>query len=284
MGRGKERDNAASVPWSELEAAIQANPQRGLGLQVPARTATASVAALPTEEPLTWLPGWTEDTTFTVSDIVSFVLWIRDPMYRGATAAVRRVMEKEEAAALLHGSEAAWKEHGSGSGGGGKARGWVRKHLEEDLRHRSGGGDPAPDAWEAVRTQRRAALLVDYICTVRGLRVALWWPEQKMVSVIGVGGEVVGLNCTSGHVLLGPGTSGWKVAATAWPALLSTAKDMTWQPAASAPAVGSMTMAQIQDAIALIKPDAPKTGNRTTLWTRLQWLRFEQSLAGTDSI
>lgn len=279
---GRERDNAASVPWNDLAAAIQANPQRSLALQVPARTATASVAALPADEALPWLPGWTEDTTFTVSDMVSFVLWIRDPMYRGATAAVQRIMEKEEAAALLHGSEAAWKEHGSGKG-----RGWVRKHLEEDLRHRSGGGDPAPDAWEAVRSQRRAALLVDYICTVRGLRVALWWPEQKVVSVIGEGNQVVGLNCTSGHVLLGPGTSGWKVPAAAWPALLATAKDMTWQPAASLPSVGSMTMAQIQDAIALLAPDAPKTGNRTVLWNRLQWLRLERSLSGivnADSI
>ena len=274
MGKGKEHDNAASVPWSDLTLAIQANPQRSLSLQVPARTATASVAALPAEEPLAWLPGWTEDTTFTVSDMVSFVLWIRDPMYRGATASVRRIMEKEEASALLHGSEAAWKEHASS----GKGRGWVRKHLEEDLRTRSGGGDPAPDAWESVRSQRRAALLVDYICTVRGLRVALWWPEQKTVSVIGVGDQVVGLNCTSGHVLLGPGVSGWKVVATAWPTLLNTAKDMIWQPAASAPAVGAMTMAQIQEAIKLLVPDAPVTGNRTVLWTRLQWLRLERSL------
>jgi hypothetical protein len=76
---------------------------------------------------LPWLPDFTEDTTFVISDAVSLALWIRDPLFRTATPSVRRAMEKEEAAFLLHSSEVAWKEKG------GKARGWVRKHLEEDL-------------------------------------------------------------------------------------------------------------------------------------------------------
>ena len=273
---GKERNFAASVPWGDIAAAIAANPQRTIGLQGQT-TAAASIAAMPAEEPLTWLPGWTEDTTFTVSDIVSFVLWIRDPMYRVATASVRRIMEKEEASALLHGSEKAWKEHANGTG---RARGWCRKHLEEDLRLRAGGGDPAPDAWEATRTVRRAALLVDYVCTVKGLRVALWWPEQKAVTVIGAGSAIVGLNCTSGHVLLGPGTSGWRIDAAAWPNLLLTAKEINWIPSAASPSIGAMTLTQIQEAIVAIQPDAVKTGGRVVLWNRLLWLRLARSLAG----
>jgi hypothetical protein len=277
---GKERSVAASVPWGDIAAAIAANQQRAVGLKGLSHAA-ASIAAIPAEEPLAWLPGWTEDTTFTVSDIVSFVLWIRDPMYRGAAAAVRRIMEKEEASALLHGSEKAWKEHAQGTG---RARGWCRKHLEEDLRLRSGGGDPAPDAWEAVRTQRRTALLVDYVCTVRSLRVALWWPEHKSVTVIGTGATIVGLNCTSGHVLLGPGTSGWHIDSTAWPALLLTATETTWMPPASAPSIGTMTLTQIQEAIAAIQPDAVKTGGRVVLWHRLLWLRLVHSLSGKTDV
>jgi hypothetical protein len=273
---GKERNAAASVPWGDVTAAIAANPQRSVGLQGQT-TAAASIAAMPTEEPLTWLPGWTEDTTFTVSDIVSFVLWIRDPMYRVATASVRRIMEKEEASALLHGSEKAWKEHANGTG---RARGWCRKHLEEDLRLRAGGGDPAPDAWDTCRTMRRSALLVDYVCMVKGLRVALWWPEQKAVTVIGTGPAVIGLNCTSGHVLLGPGTSGWRIDAAAWPNLLLTAKDINWMPPASSPSIGTMTLTQIQEAIVAVQPDAVKTGGRAALWNRLLWLRLARSLAG----
>lgn len=269
---GKERNQAASVPWGDMSAAIQANPQRSVGLTVTANTATGSVAALPAETTVEWLPGWTEDTTTSIPDIVSFVLWIRDPMYRAAAAGVRRAMEREEASALLQASEKAWRDHN------GRQRGWVRKHLEEDLRARSGGAEPAPDAWETARTARRAALLVDYVCVMRGVRVGLWWPEHHAVAVIGVGDRVVNMNCTSGRVLIG--AAGWQVAAPSWPLLLGAAKEMTWAPAACAPSMGTMTVAQIQEALMTIQSDALKTGGRLVLWNRLQWARLERSLRG----
>ena len=269
---GKERNQAASVPWGDMIAAIQTNPQRSVGLTVNPNTAAGSIAALPAETAVDWLPGWTEDTTTSIPDIVSFVLWIRDPMYRAATAGVRRAMEREEASALLQASEKAWRDHN------GRARGWIRKHLEEDLRARSGGADPAPDAWETARTQRRAALLVDYACVMRGLRIGLWWPEHHAVTVIGVGDRVVNLNCTSGRALIGP--AGWTVAAASWPLLLGTAKEMTWAPAACSPSMGTMTVPQIQEALMSIQPDALKTGGRLVLWNRLAWARLLRSLRG----
>lgn len=268
---GKERVQAASVPWGDISAAIAANQQRSVSLAV-ANSAATSIAALPEPAALPWLPGWTEDTTASIADIVSFALWVRDPMYRGATTSVRRAMEREEASALLQASEKAWRDHN------GRARSWVRKHLEEDLRARSAGADPAPDAWETARTVRRAALLVDYVCVMRGLRVALWWPEHHCVAVIGTGDVVVNVNATSGHIMMN--ATGWTVAASAWPALLAMAQDMTWQPAANGPSAGTMTVAQIQEALMAIQPDSLKTGSRLVLWNRLQWARLERSLRG----
>ena len=275
------KHQAASVSWTEISAAIRANPKRSVGLQM--GTASATVSTLPDETVISWISGgWTEDASFTVTDPVSFSLWIRDPLYRIATPAIRRSMEMEEAAFLLHSSEIAWKQHN------GRTRSWIRKHLEEDLRLRAGGGDPAPDAWEAIRTTKRAALLLDYVCVVRSLRVALWWPDLKAVTVVPLSGStapaVAQLNCLSGRMLIGPAGE-LSVPAATWPNLLLKASaDIVWAPPASAPSIGSNTVAQIHDRIQLISGSQTyvRTGGRTAIWNRLMWLTLEASLNGKE--
>jgi hypothetical protein len=263
------------VRWEELKAAVDSNPNRQVRLR--AGGAAKSVGSIPADAHLPWIQGWTEDTTFTIQDAVSFVLWIRDPLYRSAAIAVRRAMEMEEAAALLHASEAAWKEHG------GRTRGWVRKHLEEDLRDRAAGADPNPNAWETVRTVKRAAHLVDYICTVRGLHMALWWPDHKAVTVIPAAplagdAPVVQLNCLSARILLGPGSTGFRVRGPEWPAVLAQAPEIEWAPPASTPT--PPTVLQIQERIKQVNPAAPLTGGRTLLWNRLNWELLIAALTG----
>lgn len=280
---GKERDLAASVPWANMVAAIQANPKRDTSLGLDG--AATAVAALPSDSPaLEWLGGgWTEDTTLTVPDAVSFALWVRDPLYRTASVGVRRAMEAEEATALLNASETAWRDHN------GRVRGWVRKHLEEDLRGRSGSADPAPDFWESVRTQRRTALLLDYVCVMRSLRIAIWWPEHKTVTVIPAANApnvlpvtpVSQLNATSGRVLLGPAGE-TSVPPMKWALeVLPAGVEMSWTPPATVPAMTSMTVAQIQEAIAVLDPAAEKTGGRQLLWNRLHWLQFMAAIQNT---
>lgn len=277
---GKLRHQAASVSWSEIEAAIKANPQRGVSLK--GGTASASLAAIPNDATVAWLPGWSEDASLTVADAVSLSLWLRDPLYRVATQTIRRSMEMEEASHLLHTSETAWKQYN------GRVRGWVRKHLEEDLRLRAGGGDPAPDAWDTVRTTKRAALLLDYVCITRSLRVALWWPDQKAVTVVPLTGPATNIsqiNCLSGRMLIGP-ASEFQIPAASWPdLLLKASSDIVWGPPASASSIGSQTVAQIQDRIIAIQPPPPlppRTGGRTALWNRLMWLTLVASLNGKN--
>jgi hypothetical protein len=225
-----------------------------------------------------WLPvaGWTEDTTFTIADVVSLVLWVRDPLYRVASGSVRRAMEMEEASALYGEIDTAWR----------RGRGWVRKHLEEDLRARAGGAAAAPDAWEGVRRTKRAAQVVDYVCSVRGVRVALWWPEDHAVTMVPLSGVpatagIVQLNCTSGHVLLDSAGS-FRVGGTAWPGLV--AAPFVWAPPACAPSVGSLTVAQIQerlDQVIGVPPEgSARRGGRAVLWTRLLWEMLLLDLAG----
>jgi hypothetical protein len=276
---GKHQNQAASVPWSEIEEAIKANPQRGALLTTV--TASSSIASLPADAPLTWLPGWTEDETMVVADPVALSLWIHEPLYRIASASIRRSMEMEEASALIQTSETAWKTHN------GRVRGWIRKHLEEDLRLRSGGGAPAPDAWEAIRTTKRAALLLDYICTMRNLRVSLWYPEQKAVTVVPLTGStaaaVTQINCLSGRILAGP-TGSFQVAAATWPALLDLAKtkEITWIPPACAPSIGAQTVGQITERIKAMPGLNVCAGGRASLWSYYLWLRLKASLAGQE--
>jgi len=258
-----------SVPWEEISAATLANPTRFTSLLGPV---SMSVSSMPAHDKvLPWLSasgssGWTEDTTFIISDAVSLALWIRDPMFRTATPSVRRAMEKEEASFLLHASEAAWKEHG------GKGRGWVRKHLEEDLRDRAAGADPAPDSWELIRTVKRKAQLVDYICVLRSMRLGLWWPDHSAVTMIGAGPVVVQMNCSSSRLILGP-DGDYKMDAASWPSLVTQASlhNVLWAVPANAPSMGSLTVAQIHEQLASLSPDQPRpSGNRQALWSLLQ--------------
>lgn len=270
---------SSAVSWGEINEAIQANSRRNTPLER-GTSASSSVVAMPAPEAVAWLPGWSEDTTFTVADVVSFSLWISDPMYQSATASVRRIMETEEATVLLNGMEEAWKSLN------GKSRGWVRKHLEEDLRTRSAGADPSADSWETLRTVKRAAQLADYICVVRNIRIALWWPTAVSVSVIPLSGvstdKIVQLNCESGHVLVGSDGS-FRIAAAAWPSILDVAASAVaaaslapvWTRPLCAPSVGSMTVGQIHERLAevagpLVEGSKWPSG-RAALWTRLLW-------------
>jgi len=270
------KHQAMSVPWVQLEEAIRANPNKGVRLREGA--ASASLAAMPTKEKsLSWLPGWVEESS--VADPVALVLWVSEPLYRTATSSIRRGMEMEEASALLHTSEASWKEKN------GRLRGWVRKHLEEDLRDRAAGGEPSPDAWVSPATTKRAALLLDYICIMKSLRIGLWWPEKGQATVFPLTGldasiPIVNVNCTTGRILFSP--SGFKLRAADWPALRLTT-EIQWIPPLSAPSIGSQTVAQIQERLAALKPGIPMKGSRSALWSYLLYELFRQDISGLST-
>lgn len=268
--------NHTAIPWTTLQEAIQANPNR---LSAPLRPegAAASIVAMPaTEQPVPWLSTWNEDTTSVVADIVSLVLWISDPLYRTATATAQRLMEKEEAAALLHASEAEWKRLG------GRVRGWVKGHLEEDLRDRAAGGNPKADAWSSLRDTKRAANLVDYVCMVRGLRVALWWPESRVATVFPMTGGnlskgIIQMNADSGRILLN--STDYRVDGPTWPSVLAAAEGFKWSAPANAPAMGAQTIAQIREKLeGLGLKDV--AGTKPILWNTYLWTTFVNGLNG----
>lgn len=279
----------APVTWTELSAAIAANPLRvvGCGLTDAGRiSASLTIAAVPPATEKTrspWVPsGWTEETTFAATDIFSFVLWIQDPLYRAAAEGVRRNLEQEMATVLANGMEAGWRAHH------GKARGWVRKHLEEDLRGRAAGGDPVPDFWGSLRSSRRVALLTDFVLVMRNLRMAAWWDTAvTMLPLSGVGKSgdigVCQVDAMTGRPLMSTGGEWTLRPSIGWASLVKEGSGPQWMPPASVSSGSGMTVSQIQERIAAVGgAGAPKrSGSRASLWAALHWEMLLQNL--TDS-
>lgn len=275
------------VSWAELSAAIATNPHRSKGCGFMAGSAGHSISATPEDTGIgvSWLstPGWTEETTFVAADVLSFVLWLQNPLYRAAMDGIRRAMEQELATTLLKDVSSLWRSHG------GKGRGWVRKHLEEDLRARAAG--PIADFWKGLRNNRRIAHFADFICVVRKATIGIWWPVGRAVSMIPLSGADVAasgvsqINAETGRPLLGPTGATQLKPATEWGILVSGAREINWIPPACAPSVGAQTVAQIQERIEAITGSGKKTGNRAALWAALHWELLQKELAGaTDGI
>jgi hypothetical protein len=253
------------LPWSAISDAIQANPNKTV--QIGGGAASASLLALPADTDVPWLPGWSHDTN-QVLDVVAASLWIREPLYRSATTSVKQTMEMEEAAFLMNQIETAYKSFTGHT--------WVRKHLEEELRNRSGGSLAAPDFWASMRTTKRISQLVDYVSRVRGFRLCLFYPGQNEVTNVpllshGLPPDKVTLVDTEAcRVLLSPAGSGLTMqgpATTLQSVIL--ASEMTWFVPLSEPSIGATTVAQIVQSLQSLEPGVYK-GNRPTLWRLLK--------------
>lgn len=315
--------NRRPVEWSDLSAAIQQNPLRDHAITSKMAGITEKVQK---DIAVPWMPaGWSENKEHEVIDIVSLVLWIKEPMYRTATPAIKRAMEREENESLLTSIESAFTAHN------GKARGWIKKHLEEafsslkEYKHN--------EFWKGVMEEKRMALIMDFVCIVRHLRVGLWIACQSVTSgstacvtsdsgsgsvsgacvtsgsdstacVISGSTEpineiqgtvtiiphiseqrsqIIQLNATTAHLLLDSKGSPF-VDGKEWPALTMT-KGFTWEPATSAPSIGSQTVPQIRARLLALGHESPanKKENRATLWKRVQWLELVKSLTSTMS-
>jgi hypothetical protein len=105
------------------------------------------------------------------------------------------------------------------------------------------------------------------------MRLGLWWPDHKAVTMIGAGKEVIQVNCSSSRLLFSP-AGDFKMASSGWPSLVTQANlksDISWIVPANAPSIGSLTVAQINEQLDALSPGRTRvTGNRANLWTLLQ--------------
>jgi hypothetical protein len=268
----------AKVGWEALSVAIHANPTNNYTVQ--------HIPVIPLETQVSWMPdGWSEEVTpHSIDTPVALSLWMKDPLYRIATTPVRYAMESDETLALQMSIESAWKRFN------GKERGWVRKHIEEGLHEKHSGS-----FWESVLTQKRIAHLLDFICCVRGLRVAIWFPSSSKVTVIPFTNpsspspsspspsspSIIQFNADTGKLLL---NSKGYVEPDRWQSLYLSVKDFNWVPPMSAPSIGTHTITQIQSQLKLLSSLSDKKENRTTLWNRLMWLTFIGSMMSNATL
>jgi hypothetical protein len=114
------------------------------------------------------------------------------------------------------------------------------------------------------------------------MRLALWWPDQHVFTVIGAGPTLFQINCSSSRLMLSP-EGDYKMAADIWKPMAVRAAatgDMSWIVPANAPSIGSWTVAQIHEQLDALNPGLPRfTGNRQNLWSLLQQQTIYKDLA-----
>jgi hypothetical protein len=228
------------VSWELMNQAISENPNKHV------RPST-----IPASDELS------EDPSTMITDPISLSLWIRDPLFRIANASIRNSMKFEETTFLIESTDSAWATHG-------KIRGWVRKHLEEDLR------SPTLFScnWDTIRTSKRAALLLDYICFIRDFRVALWFDKVVTVIPFSVSNtKITHVDCVSSTITIGPHPNFFD-------------EGIQWVPPACAPSIGTQTVAQVTASAELLGPDPDlKTESKKELWFIYLRRLFQRSIA-----
>jgi hypothetical protein len=142
------------------------------------------------------------------------------------------------------------------------------------------------------------AQLLDFVCCVREIRVAIWLPTSNKVTVIpftqppspspSQPPPIIQLNAVSGKLLLNSRGSAL-VSSDDWQSLYLSVKEFDWVPPMSAPSIGAQTIEQIQSQLKLLSPmseiaTAVKKENRSTLWIRLMWLTFVSPKMSTATL
>jgi hypothetical protein len=189
------------VSWLEIRTSIEKNPRNGY-----------SVFKIPLEfrKPIDKYPIlYTTESAPVVEKVVAsvvkevravaksslptpsthqidpIVIGIADGLYENATYTTKRQMECEEAQRLegliasLYASQ------------GGRSRGWTKSGLEACIRPRcSSGGDlrtldkaKSTFPWSLIRTDKVVSAFLDFLCVSKGVRVAVWFQEEKTVVI-----------------------------------------------------------------------------------------------------
>jgi len=110
---------------------------------------------------------------------------LSDPLYEDAPPRTKHQIECEEGVRLEAKMNDLYKSQG------GRARGWTKVALEMMIKPRcaSGGNLKELDVakrgflWPLVRTDKPTSSFLDFLCVAKGIRVAVWFEEDKQVIV-----------------------------------------------------------------------------------------------------
>lgn len=270
--------SAVHVQWEDLLNAADCNPIQSIHSF---GSATRSILAMPKESSSSLtLPleeGWKEEKSFTAPDVLALILWIENPLFRAATEEIRYEIKQELIDYLLTNMESLWKRYN------GRARGWIRKHLEEELNKiRSQATSPLP-LWDLTR---RSALFIDFIAVVKDVRISLWNSKDDTYLLIphslpfsSLGKEVIlQMNMDTFHPLINGKTGELKMSNKEW--LEQVMEGNKWTLPACVSSRGNPTVPEIRELVKLANSGASEElkGTRAELWKRLHWLELRNEL------
>lgn len=261
------------VQWEDLLNAAVCNPIQTINSF---GSATQSILAMPKDSDLETegKKGWEEEKSFTASDVLALILWIENPLFRATTEQGRIEIKHELIDYLLTNLESLWKRHN------GRARGWVRKHLEEELNKICSQSTSTLPLWEF---SRRSALFIDFVAVVKDVRISLWNSKEDTYMLIPHNngkGDILQMNMDTFHPLINRKTGELKISNKEW--LEQVMGGKKWTLPACVSSRGNPTVAEIRELIKLIDSDSSareeQKESRAELWKRLHWLELQNEL------
>jgi len=175
-----------SVPLSEDEDNHQPSPptlkpqKRSVA---PVVSATAIPVAVVTVPPP--VPSRSSAKQRRSVDPIVLGIELSDPLYEEAPFRTKHQIECEEGVRMEAKMNELYKSQG------GRTRGWTKVALEMMIKPRcaSGGNLKELDIakrgflWPLVRTDKPTSAFLDFLCVAKGIRVAVWFEEDKQVIV-----------------------------------------------------------------------------------------------------
>jgi hypothetical protein len=110
---------------------------------------------------------------------------LSDPLYEESPARTRHQIECEEGVRVEAKLNDLYKSQG------GRSRGWTKVALEGMIKPRCASGGNLKELdnakrgflWPLVRTDKPTSSFLDFLCVAKGIRVAVWFEEDKQVIV-----------------------------------------------------------------------------------------------------
>jgi hypothetical protein len=128
-------------------------------------------------------PLYEPKTSNTIIDPLILGVELTDPLYSMSPYNTKRDIECASARDLESRMNELYKSES------GRSRGWLKGGLEQFIKPRcSSGGNlqelhraKSPFLWQCVADEKTVSAFLDFVCTARHIRVAVWFPDTKTV-------------------------------------------------------------------------------------------------------
>ena len=241
------------VSWNDIDKVISMNPHRNMRFDTIKMEKADTIKTYVDADVVNWMPkGWTYADSSFLATPISMAIMATDPLYEISSTNTRRSMEKEASTELAEQFDNMYVKHN------GRGRGWVKTAMNSELTQWAAGATERPFDWTALLDKRKIlSALIDITCVKYCIRIAVWWSQHKKLSVWPLqesddvswdSAPIINVEVlTSGeaHVLVNP-EGDTKVKPILWVNMFKTIGEWEWVRPATAPSIGSRTLAELK--------------------------------------